>query len=128
MNVACAIIIKDSKVLLCQRNSKKSLPLKWEFPGGKQENNETLQECLLRELKEELNIQIIIKEQLPISEHKYTFAEIKLHPFICHIKFGKIKLNEHLAFEWCNLADIRNFDLADADVPILNHLLERKSF
>lgn len=119
MNVACGIIIKESKILICQRSSEKSLPLKWEFPGGKQEINETLEDCLLREIKEELCIDIEIIEKLPKHSHKYDFAEIILHPYVCYIKSGEITLKEHLNYKWCSKEEITQHDLAEADIPII---------
>ncbi|WP_254528891.1 MULTISPECIES: (deoxy)nucleoside triphosphate pyrophosphohydrolase [unclassified Sphingobacterium] len=125
MNVACGIIIKESRILICQRNSEKSLPLKWEFPGGKQEINETLEDCLLREIREELCIELDIVEKLPSHFHKYSFAEITLHPFVCYIKSGRIILNDHLAYKWCNKNEILQYDLADADIPIILNFLDK---
>ena len=119
MNVACGIIIKDSKILICQRNEKKSLPLKWEFPGGKQELNESLEDCLLREIREELYIDIDIVEKLPSNFHRYPFAEITLHPFVCYVKSGEIILKEHRDYKWCNKDEILQYDLAEADIPII---------
>lgn len=121
MNVACGIIIKESKILICQRNSEKSLPLKWELPGGKQEINESLEDCLLREIKEELCIDIEIVEKLPKHFHKYDFAEIMLHPYVCYINSGEIILKEHLDYKWCNKEEINQHDLAEADIPIIKH-------
>jgi 8-oxo-dGTP diphosphatase len=64
INVTCAIILKDEKILVAQRNEKMKLPLKWEFPGGKLEFNESETECIKREIKEEININIEVLQKL----------------------------------------------------------------
>lgn len=71
ITVVCAIIIKDGKILITQRSEFMSLPLKWEFPGGKLEDYESPEECLRRELKEELNINIHVLEKLVENKHDY---------------------------------------------------------
>jgi 8-oxo-dGTP diphosphatase len=124
IDVTCALIIdKHGSVLAAQRSSQMSLPLKWELPGGKIEPNETPQQCLTREIKEELNIDIEIVNSLPSNTHNYPTITIKLIPFICkHIK-GEIELKEHAQYKWLNTNELLDLDWADADIPVLNHYL-----
>ena len=114
-DVVAAIIKKDNLYLVTQRNRDKHMGLKWEFPGGKVEANETLQEALTREIHEELNININVYEK--IAEEKYKDSEINivLHYFLCSIKDGDISLNEHEAMEWVDKTDFDKYDFVVGD-------------
>lgn len=100
-----------------------SLPLKWEFPGGKIESDETPEHCLVREIKEELNIEIEILRDLPANTHAYPSITIKLIPFICKHMKGEIVLHEHADFKWLHSNELLDLDWADADVPIVKSFL-----
>ena len=124
INVTCAIILFNQKILVAQRSEKMALPLKWEFPGGKIEKGETAEACLIREILEELHINIKITKQLNTNSHQYSETKtIKLIPFICELIDGEIKLTEHANFLWLSKSELSNLDWADADVPILNEYL-----
>ena len=114
-DVVAAIIKKGNLYLVTQRNKDKYMGLKWEFPGGKVEANETLQEALTREIYEELNININVYEK--IAEEKYKDSEINivLHYFLCSIKDGVISLNEHEAMEWADKTDFNKYDFVVGD-------------
>ena len=114
-DVVAAIIKKGNLYLVAQRNRDKYMGLKWEFPGGKVEANETLQEALTREIYEELNININVYEK--IAEEKYKDSEINivLHYFLCSIKDGDISLNEHEAMEWADKTDFDKYDFVVGD-------------
>ena len=124
VKVACALIEDDlGNILVAQRSSKMSLPLKWEFPGGKVEENETVESTIIREIYEELNLQITIIEQLPSFIHHYEDFSITLIPFICQIEQGAIKLVEHKAFCWASPDNLLDLDLAAADIPVALYYL-----
>ena len=126
--VACAIILNNqNKVLACQRSANMHLPLKWEFPGGKIEENETAEDCLIREIKEELNIEIQILEQKSVNEHHYPDKSIQLIPFICKYLSGDISLKEHKDFKWLDKTNLLDLDWAAAYLPILNEYLQTNS-
>jgi 8-oxo-dGTP diphosphatase len=121
IEVTCAIIEHNNKVLVTQRGEKMALPLKWEFPGGKIEKGETAEACLNREILEELHINIKITKQLNSNTHQYSKTKtIKLIPFICELIGGEIKLTEHANFLWLSKSELVNLDWAEADIPILN--------
>jgi 8-oxo-dGTP diphosphatase len=128
IDVTCALIIDDqNRVFATQRSSIMSLPLKWELPGGKIELNETAEQCLIREIYEELNIGIDIIKGLASNVHDYPSITIKLIPFICkHIK-GEIVLKEHTNFKWLDKDELLDLDWADADIPILYNFLNHNS-
>jgi len=115
IDVVAAIIKKDNLYLVTQRNRDKHMGLKWEFPGGKVEANETLQEALTREIHEELNIDINIYEKLAEERYKDSEINIVLHYFLCSIKDGIINLNEHEAMEWVDKTDFDKYDFVEGD-------------
>lgn len=125
IKVTCAIILDDGKVLCAQRSEKMDLPLKWEFPGGKIEENETAEECLKREILEELNIEVRILESFESNIHRYSPAKnIELIPFLCCYKIGNIVLKEHRAFCWKEVEKLTELDWAEADIPIVQDFLQ----
>ncbi|MCX6245254.1 MAG: (deoxy)nucleoside triphosphate pyrophosphohydrolase [Bacteroidetes bacterium] len=123
IDVTCAIIIKQGKILATQRSEKMKLPLKWEFPGGKIEHNETAIDCIIRELKEELNIEIEVLKKL--SPHPYDYGEfiINLIPFVSIYLSGTIVLNEHKEYKWLSRDELKSVDWAPADIPVLAEFL-----
>ena len=124
--VTCAIIEKDGKVLCARRSEHMKHPLKWEFPGGKKEENESFETCLKREIREELGIDIEILEQLPTFQHTYSeTVAIELFPYRCKAIFGKIKLAEHDQIKWLFPTDLQTLDWVEADVGIVEYYAER---
>ncbi len=121
-NVVAAIIKKNNQFLIVQRNRKKHLGLKWEFPGGKVYDNETFEEALSREIKEELNITINMCEKIAEEKYKDEKIDIVLHYFLCSQKSGTIKLNEHEDLVWVEKKDFDKYDFAEGDGNILSLL------
>jgi 8-oxo-dGTP diphosphatase len=97
--------------------------LKWEFPGGKIEAQETAEQCLLREIKEELNIEIEIVRQLEAHVYDYGNFCIQLIPFVCKYLSGDILLAEHMDYRWLLKAELPTLDWAPADVAVVEMLL-----
>lgn len=124
IRVVCAIIHQENKILAVQRSEKMTLPLKWEFPGGKIEENESEVDCIKREIKEELNIDIEIKKRLTPSLHSYEDFSIELIPYISVCKSGNLTLNEHKQRLWLDKEALINLDWAEADVPIVNEYIK----
>lgn len=123
IKVACAIIERDGKILAAQRSEKMILPLKWEFPGGKVNEGEKAEECIVREIKEELDINIGIKNKLTSYIHEYDNVSIELIPFVCYIISGEMKLKEHKDIIWDYAENLLNLNWADADVNALNEYI-----
>lgn len=124
LKVACAIIEHKGKVLCAQRSSKMDHPNKWEFPGGKVKD-ETTEACLIREIREELGVDIQILEQLPSNLHKYSETKaIELIPFRCVLKSFEIVLLEHSRVEWYSIEDLKALDWAAADIPIIDNYIK----
>jgi 8-oxo-dGTP diphosphatase len=124
IKVTCAIILLNSKVLVTQRAENMSLPLKWEFPGGKLEDNESEIECIKREIKEELNIEIDVINQLSNSIFDYGTFKINLIPFIANYISGEIRLTEHKDYRILDKSELSFLDWAQADIPILEEFLK----
>lgn len=126
--VTCAIIEKDSKVLCAQRSELMHLPLKWEFPGGKVEDDEDPEECLKREIREELGIEINIIERLISNKHTYPDQKsFELIPFRCIVAGGELDVKEHKVVKWLNRSELRELDWAEADIPVLHNYLTDNS-
>jgi 8-oxo-dGTP diphosphatase len=123
VRVACALITFKEKVLVVQRSENMTLPLKWEFPGGKIENDESEEECIIREIKEELNIDIEVTIKLNSSEFHYPNISIELIPFVAKQIGGKIRLSEHLGFKYLPKEELLNLDWAEADIAIVKEYL-----
>jgi 8-oxo-dGTP diphosphatase len=124
IKVTCALIIdNENRIFAAQRSPVMSLPLKWEFPGGKIEPNETPEGCLIREIQEELNIEVKIIRELPTNTHSYPNITIELIPFICKHKNGEILLKEHAEFRWLYKNELLVLDWAEADIPIVKYYL-----
>lgn len=128
LHVTCAIIERDGLVLAAKRSATMSMPLKWEFPGGKIRPGETKEACLVREINEELGVIVSILTPLPSNTHHYPDITVSLYPFICRIESGDIILSEHSEVSWVDPGKLHCFDWAEADLPIVNDYVvsERK--
>ena len=117
--VAGGIICRNGRILICQRPEGKTLAGYWEFPGGKLEAGETMQDCLKRELKEELGIDAQIGSFFMESVYKYAFGEISLCAYFATIDSSQeLVLNEHPRVEWIIPDDLDKYAFAPADLPI----------
>lgn len=122
--VTAAIIIKDGKILIAQRGKNEKLAGKWELPGGKIEKGETPQECLKREIIEELNIEIEVGDFFGESIYKYSNGEIRLLTYFARILKGKIELSVHDQVKWVTTRELDEFDFSPADIPLIERLKE----
>ena len=125
MQVACAIIERDSKVLAVQRSERMNPPLKWEFPGGKIKQGESPEQCVVREVSEELNLEIAVGRSLPSVSHDYPDFSVTLYPFICAMVSGEITLHEHKALLWLSSHELWSLDWVAADFPIISAYCDR---
>ena len=119
IEVSCAIIMKDSKILAVQHGPGTSHPWKWEFPGGKIHPDETAAQCIIREIEEELRIRIEVQKQLESIEFDYGNKQIRLIPFIGIIASGDIILTEHVAKYWFSFDQWQTIDWSEADYELI---------
>ncbi len=125
IRVTCAIIRnEENEVLVVQRGEKTDHPFKWEFPGGKLQDGETEEECIIREIREELSIGIVICNRMPEVEYDYGMKQIQLIPFVCDTLDEFPLLSEHIDFKWLAPQDLKNVDFSEADILVADHYLD----
>ncbi|HHT91046.1 MAG: (deoxy)nucleoside triphosphate pyrophosphohydrolase [Bacillota bacterium] len=122
--VMAAIIQQGDQVLLCQRKEG-ALAGKWEFPGGKIEDGETPEECLVREIREELGITIEVDHIFQAVHSHYEHGDFLVIGYLAKHVAGEISLRVHSDCKWVELDKLDNFDLADANIPIAKSLKEK---
>lgn len=121
VKVAAAIIINNGRVFATQRGYGEFKD-GWEFPGGKVEPNETSKEAIIREIREELNIDIEVSELLDTVEYDYPKFHLSMDCFICKIKSENLILKEHKAAKWLESENLDSVDWLPADRKILKKL------
>ena len=123
INVVAAVIKDENgKILITQRNLKKAQGGLWEFPGGKIEPNETKENAIVREIKEELDIDIQVESYLSEKVFNYPEKDINLIALECKKINGNIKLLEHEDYRWVDNSELSNFEFAPADIFIVEKL------
>lgn len=122
VRVVGAVIVENGKILCAQRGPDKVLPALWEFPGGKIESDETPEQALIREIREEMLCQIEIGDQVERTVHEYDFATIDLTTFYCKVIEGKATLTEHVRIEWLSPGELGTLEWTPADIPTIQKL------
>jgi 8-oxo-dGTP diphosphatase len=121
--VVAAIIIQDSKVLICQRTESQSMPLKWEFPGGKVEAGEQLTEALARELDEELGIRARIGRKVAAVQHSYAPGHgVQLSFYLVNEYENEMQNRIFNEIRWVALAELPTYDFLAADIQLVQKL------
>ena len=124
LKVTAAVIERDGKYLIA-RKSYGNLEGMWEFPGGKIEEGESLEECLKREIDEELGIEIMVDDYLATSQYAYREFEIELVGFVSRYISGEVKLTDHDRIEWVGPGEMEDYEFAPADLPLIEALQEK---
>jgi len=131
IEVVCAIIRhpKDESICLAAQRARsdKMLPEKWEFPGGKIEKDESAETALVREIGEELGMEVLPVQALKPVLHQYETLSIRLIPYVCDWLSGEICAVEHATTMWCNPDQLKSLDWAAADIPIVEEWLRCSS-
>ena len=117
--VTAALIRDEDRILIAQRGRSKRFGWKWEFPGGKVRVNETPEDCLQREIKEELNLEIQVEEHFHTTHHRYPDFDIELMAFWCSIIGGKLKLEEHEQVCWVTIHEMNDYRFVEADLDLI---------
>ena len=122
IDVVAAVLIEKDKILIARKKPEKSLGGYWEFPGGKIEKGEEPPESLVRELKEEMDIDIAVKSYITDSIYDYGNIQVRLIGYTAEILSGEIKLVDHDEYEWVTLEEVAKYKLAPADIPLVEKL------
>ncbi len=127
IEVVCALIQReDGKIFCCKRGLGRALANKWEFPGGKIKQNETKEEAIIREIKEELKSDIEVIKYIGVSNHEYVDLEkpfiITMYAYLCKLINGKLELTEHIDSCYASIEEMKSMDFAAADVLLINIL------
>lgn len=126
INVVAAVIRdEEGRILITQRNLKKAQGGLWEFPGGKIEPEETKEHAIVREIKEELDVDIEYKDYLAEKVFEYPEKTINLIALECKKINGEIRLLEHESYAWVYEKELNDYEFAPADLFIIEKLLEK---
>lgn len=122
--VAAALVDADGRVLICQRPQGKALSGLWEFPGGKLELGETPEAALIRELREELGIEVKADCLAPFvfASHAYEGVHLLMPLYLCRRWEGFVQRREHAALAWARPAQLGDYPMPPADVPLCAYL------
>ena len=124
-DIAAGVIYKGKRVLIDQRKEEGLLGGLWEFPGGKRQGGETLEACLVREVREELGIEISVGEALMTVKHGYSHFRITLHVFECRWVSGRPRALECAAWKWVRLGELEDYAFPRANQKVIERLLKR---
>ena len=121
--VVAALIVQNGKILVCQRTPHQSLPLKWEFPGGKIEPGEPAEDAMRRELEEELGIRATIGKKVAVVRHDYGHgAEVELQFFLVEKFAGEIENRIFNDVRWAERSELSKFDFLEADIELIKRI------
>ena len=123
---ACALVDPDGRVLIAQRPQGKSMAGLWEFPGGKVEPGETPEATVIRELKEELSIDVTRACLAPLTfaSHGYDAFHLLMPLYVCRRWDGAVSPREGQAVKWVKPVRLRDYDMPPADIPLISHLID----
>jgi 8-oxo-dGTP diphosphatase len=125
--VVAALILKNGKVLVCQRTRHQSMPLKWEFPGGKIEDGEQPRDALRRELEEELGIDAQIGEEVARIRHDYkNGGAVELRFYVVNEYAGEMENRIFRDVRWAKRSELPSYDFLEADVELVKDLATGK--
>jgi A/G-specific adenine glycosylase len=125
IDVAAAVILRSGRVLLARRPDAKILGGMWEFPGGKRERGETLPVCLRRELREELDVSVRVRDKIIAVKHAFSHFRITLHVFSCDRLRGKPRPIGAAELRWVRVRDLRQYPMGKADRVAAGRLADR---
>jgi len=125
--VVAALIVRENKILICQRTRHQTMPLKWEFPGGKIEPGERPEQALQRELEEELGIRATIGHKLATVRHDYNSgSSVELQFFLVEEFAGEIQNRIFHDVRWAGKEEMPSFDFLEADVALVRDIAAGK--
>jgi len=123
LSVTCAVISRNKKVFAALRGQNQFLAGHWEFPGGKLEDGESLFDCIVREMDEELKMSVLPTKVLPHVYYDYGEFKVELYPVLCNVKDEFYELGEHENAGWFHRDELQQLKWAQADLPIVRQLI-----
>ena len=125
--VVAALIFKDGKILVCQRTRHQTMPLKWEFPGGKVEEGEQARDALRRELDEELGIDACVGDEVARIRHEYkNGSSVELRFFVVREYKGELENKIFRDMQWSEPSELPSYDFLEADLELVKDLAAGK--
>ena len=125
IDVAIGMVCREGKVLICQRRSGDAFGGYWEFPGGKQEPDESPEQCLARELAEEVAIRVCIFATLDVIQYDYDEVRVRLHPFACNLLEGDPQPLACQQLAWVTPSEFPRYRFPAANDALLRWLADR---
>lgn len=122
IEVSAGLVFRDGKLLITQRHAGAHLGGLWEFPGGKRERDESFESCLARELREELGIEVAVRELIETIEHEYPEKRVRLKFFRCEWLAHEPQPLGCPAFAWITRDELANYEFPAADARLLERL------
>jgi len=123
VDVAAGLIFRDGKLLITQRYADTHLGGLWEFPGGKREAGETFEQCLARELREELGVEVAVGELWESITHAYPEKKVHLKFFLCRVKTGEPQAIGCASAKWTDRVELSGYSFPAADAQLLRMLI-----
>jgi mutator protein MutT len=128
IEVSAALIFRNGKLLITQRPAKTHLGGLWEFPGGKREPDETFEQCLVREIREELGVEISVGELFETVTHAYPEKTVHLKFFVCRLPGGEPQPLGCKAVKWAGKSELADYEFPAADAKLLEKLRDALDF
>jgi 8-oxo-dGTP diphosphatase len=128
IEVSAALIFRRGKLLITRRHSDAHLGGLWEFPGGKREPDETFEQCLVREIREELGVDIAVGKLFESVTHAYPEKTVHLKFFVCRLKCGKPQMLGCEALKWAGKSELEDYEFPAADAKLLEKLRNASEF
>ena len=125
MDVVIGLVCRHNQVLICQRRANDPLGDYWEFPGGKLELGESREQCLARELAEELAIEVQVIQSLDTIEYDYAAVRVRLHPYLCRHVAGEPLALASQQVAWATAADLQKYVFPPANDSLIRWLAPR---
>ena len=123
IEVSAGLVFRAGKLLITQRHADAHLGGLWEFPGGKREDGETFEQCLARELREELGVVVVVGKLFESVTHAYPERTVLLKFFLCKLPTGEPQAIECAAVKWVNREELPAYDFPGADAGLLTKLI-----
>ena len=128
VDVAIGVLLKNTEngiqILIARRPNDAVLGGYWEMPGGKVEPDETISECVVREFMEEVGVHVAVGEALPIVEHKYPYAFVRLHPFFCSHVDGAPQNLAVVEHKWVTPTELCQYEFPPANDDLMEEIVE----